>query len=145
MHISAFQAAVAIWLAACVPALIWGGRPERIVALALLTALGVALAFYRATRNNNIQWWSLAVDGAVFAVMLATLRFYPRRWLMVALGCEFVALLVHVPRLLDPDIHEWAYAAVNNYSGYAVVLTLLVGTVTSHERGRRANAATARR
>ena len=145
MHVSAFQAAAAIWLGVCIPAVIWGGRPERIVGLTLLAALVVALVFYGATRNNNVQWWSLAVDSGVFVVMLATLRHHPRRWLMMATGFEFVALLVHVPRILDRTIHEWAYAAANNYAGFAVVIALLVGTVANLGRGGQADAATARR
>ena len=139
MHLDSADIGALFWLAACLCALAVGGRPERLVAATLLVDLGVIFLSPAVTPGDAIQWVALAGDAVVLAVMVLIVVRHRRTWLLVTIGFQLVSILVHIPRMIDPDIHRWAYAAANNFAGYAVVLALLTATFTSFV-GRRSDA-----
>ena len=55
-----------------------------------------------------------------------------------------IAVLVHVPRIFDPTIHRWAYVAAITYTGYAVILALLVGVLLNQLGKEHSHAAAGR-
>ena len=129
MNFTPAQVGVGVWLGACSFALACGGVAERLVGAMLLADLAAVYLLPGLSPGDDIHWWTILWDALVLAAMLVVQARWRRRWLLVAIGFQVVALLAHTPRLLDPGVHRWAYIAVTTYSGYAVVLALVVGTL----------------
>lgn len=124
------QVGTAIWLVGCLLALWRGARPERMVATALLIDLASFVLLPGLSPRDQVSWWAVIGDIAVLAYMAWVRRAHGRAWLSISLGFQFLAILAHIPRILDPGIHSWGYSSVTNLCGYAVVLALSVGALT---------------
>lgn len=144
MHSPAFLFGVCLWLGGGLAAVVVGGPPERFVGAAVLANLVIALLLVELPRAGGVQWWSLGLDVLTLVVIAGSACVWPRRWLWVAFGFQLVGILVHVPPMLDARIHEWAYAALNNLCGYAVVLALVTGVGLHRITRGRAHAGTGR-
>lgn len=129
MRLVADPVGVAVWLAACLSALAWGGRPERVTAAMLLSELAAVCLLPGLSPKNAVHWWTLAWDVAVLAGMILLQMRWRREWLLTAIGFQIIAVLAHIPRIIDPGIRRWAYVAATTYAGYAVVLALVAGTL----------------
>ena len=135
------QVGTLIWLTACLSALVLGRAPERLVASVLLADLASVVLLPGFVAYDHVRWWVMAGDAAVLATMMLIARRLPRPWLTAAIGFQFLSVLAHVPRMIDPRIHSWAYATVTVFCGYAVVAALATGAVVARFlEGSHANA-----
>lgn len=128
-HTRAAQVGTVLWLAGCLLALWRGGRSERLIAAALLADLAAVQLLPQLNFSGSVRWWTAGTDLAVLAGLALTSWRSPRTWLRAALGFQFLAVLTHVPKLLDPGVRAWGYMTVAIFCGYAVILALVVGAL----------------
>lgn len=89
--------------------LLWGGRPERIAALASLTAFLVSPLAQALGGERWPMWGVAAVDAALLAVLIMLVLRHDRIWLIVAAGVELVTVAAHVGMMLDEDLLARGY------------------------------------
>ena len=128
---------IAAWVVVIVLALAYGGPPERKAALVLLGDLFILTAFPDHLQANVIHWRTLVGDLIVLISLGLLCLSNARSWLVWAVGMQTVAVLVHVPRLLDARIHNFVYATVVNVLGFAVMAALLGRVVVEAPRHAR--------
>ncbi len=123
-----------VYLSGCGFALWKGGRPERLVAMAMVLELVVGTGLRSIERLEDPRYISLALD---FAVLLSVLyaAFTSRwKWPLVASALQILSVLAYITRIIDPSIHSWAYVTVNIALGYGLLAALIYGTVTHIRR-----------
>jgi len=76
--------------------LAWGGKPERIVALASLLAYVASPLAQTIFAENWPLWGVAAIDVLLCAVMVAMALNYDRNWLILAAGVEVATVMAHV-------------------------------------------------
>jgi hypothetical protein len=116
-----------IYLAGCSFALWKGGRPERIVATAMILEFVVGVSVR--TSSENPHYLSLGLDIAVLAAVIYVAFTTQRRWALVGSALQILSILCYITRLLDPSILSWTYLTVGIALGYALLLALIYGTV----------------
>lgn len=115
-------------LAACGIAAWWGGRDERLAALALaLASLITPLAVSRHWAGPELG--VILVDGALFAALVYIAIGSKAFWPMWAAGFQLCGLAVHLAAAISPKMLPAAYAETLAVWSYAVIVTLLVGTL----------------
>lgn len=119
-----------VWLLVIAVALLRGGRPERVAAVALLLDLAAVELFRGFDHPRGVQWRNLAGDGVVLAVLIAVAATSKRRWLPWAVGVQIAAVLVHVPRMIHPGVRNVSYGTLAAVLGYGVIAVLLWGALT---------------
>lgn len=129
----AFYSGIAAWLIVIGLALARGGGPERWAAALLLANLAIIFVFPDPTANA-VRWRAFVADLVVLGGVLWLCLSFRRGWLVWALGLQMAAVMVHVPRLLNPAIHNWAYGVLVNLSGYTVITALLAGVILEAPR-----------
>lgn len=121
-------------------AALWmGGWPERVAAIAMVTAW-----FATAVLLAQIQLWGvetevMIVDVALFVVVLAIALKSDRWWPLWAAGFLGLIVLVHFAVILDRRIWGRAYFVASNIFSYLTLLALLIGSLS--RRGRQTPAA----
>jgi hypothetical protein len=111
-------------------ALGWGGWPER-------SAVALWLA------NNVLSAWALArsaamfvqpemevfaIDAVTFVGFVAIALSADRRWPMFATGMIGCELAVHLCKIANPSILPFGYGLGLMVWGYAVVISIILGT-----------------
>ena len=123
----------------CGYALLLGGAPERIGALAIVlgSVVSIMVTAPWATRNMNVEVGVLLVDLAMFLVFLAmalvSRRFWPL-WVAGLLGVQVLSHLLGLPPSLPLNL---TYAIVNRSLGYAIVPMIAVATLRHRQRMKR--------
>ena len=113
---------------ACLMAWRWGGRDEQ------LAAFGFAIATLASTLANQHLYASpevgvLGVDLMVLACLALLALTSDRFWPMYACAFQFVGSVVHVASFAEHGSFAWAYAVGLIFWSYAVMATLIAGTV----------------
>ncbi len=122
------QVGLVVMLAVCGAALRWGGRPERRAAVLIGVAWIALLAAQRVLGQVAPVATLLAMDAAVFVLLLLINWTDREEWLVYGLACQGVALGVHVIRLLSPAMSKWTYLTALAVSSYGLLLCLAWGT-----------------
>jgi hypothetical protein len=123
-----YLAFILAMLCACGVAAWWGGRDERLAALALaLAAVITPLAVSRHWAGPEMG--VVLVDGALFAALMYIAIGSRAFWPMWATGFQLCGLAVHLAAAMSPHMLPAAYAETLAVWSYAVVLTLLIGTL----------------
>ena len=125
-------------LVACGVATLWGGRDERLAALALAIASLVSpLAVSRHWAGPELG--VILVDGALFAALVYIAIGSKSFWPMWAAGFQLCGLAVHLAAAISPKMLPAAYAETLALWSYAVIATLFVGTLVESgvRHGRR--------
>ena len=123
--ISALVGAV-LYSIACLMALRFGGRPERLTAAMLIAQL-VACNVTHSTAPDAFQLGAFVSDVLLCAGLFYLLLTEQRRWLLWASAYQALACLAHMARWLDPSLDGWTYLTVSIFFGYGVVLALSIG------------------
>jgi len=75
----------------------------------------------------EVQWAAFAVDlaftGLLFVIALRSRKFWP----MPAAAFQFLVTLMHVAKLVDHHVAQWAYMSGIVIWSYALAITLAVG------------------
>jgi hypothetical protein len=124
-------------LLTCVPyALLRGGAPERWCAgIALAATILSILALSRsAVIYQDAEIETLAVDLLALAAFFIVAVFADRFWPLVVAGLQADAVVIHVCKLVQPDILPLGYAVGLSIWSYPILILLAVGTVRHRRR-----------
>ena len=118
-------------------AMLRGGGPERATAGAYILALAGSayMGFLNVPGNFRVVPMGLfAVDVALLvALCLISIR-ANRWWVIPAAGCQLVAVMVHLVRLLDPAMVPNSYEFLTDIWSWPMVILLGLGTVAHRRR-----------
>ena len=111
----------------CGYALLRGGAPERIGALAYGAdwALTPAVQLHPLAR---LQWGVLGLDTIAALVLLGLALRSDRWWPLLAAALSLLVLVEHLGYAAAPHGLAWAYFAGEEIWSYAVLLALVLGT-----------------
>ncbi len=107
-------------------ALVYGGRPERVGAVAMWSA--TYLSVPTSSFSSGPELGILFVDLALLAVLLVILVRSDRYWPIWATGFHLIAVLTHLAKAIDPKILPVAYANYLVLWSYPVLATLAIAT-----------------
>ncbi len=116
-----------------------GGAPERVGALIwfgnnLVSA--VALVLSRAMFQRE-EWWVLGVDAITLAAFGSLALAALRHWPLFACGMQLGGVVVHLLRLIRPDMLALGYAYGQSIWSYPILFSLWAGTMRHRRRQRR--------
>lgn len=120
--------------------LIFGGKPERASALALLSAL--ILTIFAILLRSGVGFGTLAHNLALIDCLLLlcltgiALR-ANRLWTIVLAGLQLSLVLVHASKALYPALPAASYGIFAQFWAWPMIVTLAVGTRNHRERVRR--------
>ena len=117
-------------------ALVRGGTPERLAALAYLMAYlgGVALTISRSDAFQSVELGVLATDAALAAVLVTIALRANRYWTIWAASLQTVALAGHLAKFIVPEILAPAYAITLIVWSYAAIPVLALATLRHQMR-----------
>lgn len=116
-----------------------GGPPERAVAVLLFIGTRIT-PLIPDRRWIDVQTAMLLVDIAAFVLLTGLALWVDRWWLMWTAGLQGLAVVVHLAFWAQQKVISLVYITALNMLGYAVFVTLLIGTVTYMQRRRRLSA-----
>jgi len=120
-----FVAFVALWR---------GGKPERIIAIAMLiAAFGTPLVQMRPI-VNNVDYSVLTVDSVLLLVMFAVALKSDRWWPLFCTAFHLISVGIHVMKLTRPDISHSVYATIRMLFSNFSILALGAGVVEIETR-----------
>ena len=133
-------ASLIVLLTSCGFALSFGGRPERLSAVAMILAWFASAVLMRTAREAGLDIAVMTVDIVLFLVVLAISLTSDRWWPMWASAFLGLIVLVHLAVMLDPKIWGRAYFAASNLFSYLTMFALLIGSL-SRASGQRQTSA----
>ncbi|MBX3479042.1 MAG: hypothetical protein KF842_01435 [Caulobacter sp.] len=121
---------------------VWkGGPPERATGVFLF--LATQATFLIADRRwIDVQFAVLALDVAALILLGALALFADRWWPMWTAGLQGLAVIIHLAFWMQHKVISLVYSIALNIIGYAVLLTLVIGTVSYIRRRKRLRAIT---
>lgn len=122
------QIGAILWLGVCAFALAKGDKPERFAAGALVVGWLLTLAVHRDTDLSGGAWVLMAIDAALFVVLLGIGWKSDRTWPIWAAGFQAIMVLVHVVMMIDLRIRAIAYISAQTVGTYGVLICLAIGT-----------------
>jgi hypothetical protein len=115
-------------LAACITmAWRWGGRDERLTALAFTIAT-IASGFSNQNHYGHVEFGVLAIDFLLLAGLLLLALKSDRFWPIWATAFQLVGTSVHIASMTETGEFAWAYAVGLIFWSYAVMASLMAGT-----------------
>ena len=118
-------------LVTCLPyALVRGGAPERIAALvALLATILSGLALARsAIVYQKLEIGTLVVDVMACVAFLAVAVRADRYWPLLVTGLQADAVMIHLCKILQPDMLPFGYAIGLSIWSYPILILLAIAT-----------------
>lgn len=113
---------------------VWRGRDlERLAAGAELATWALTLLVFK-SRSESTQWAVLAIDVALFAVLLWIALRSTRYWPLLAAGFQLLALITHFAHAVDALISGWAYLTAILIWNYLTLFAIGYGAITSPRR-----------
>lgn len=108
-------------------ALLRGGGPERVFAVA--NVLAAVLSAYLQDRAHWLdpQWGMLAVDVGFLALLLTLAIWTDRSWLLFAAAFQLLGVVTHLAIIADPGVRAGAYMRGLVIWSYLVLGSLVVG------------------
>ena len=126
-----------ILVATCAYGGVRGGQVERCVAAAFLVAGPLTLALGRMFGRHTyhaLELEVIAVDVALFVVLVAVALFSARFWPMPMASMQGAELLAHLAKPLGSDVVPAAYYAIVAYWSYPMMALLAIGTLRHRRR-----------
>jgi hypothetical protein len=125
----------------CGAALVWGGGPERIVALTWLLFFEVATFLHGTLLGNirqldTIDWYFAGADTIAGIIFLATALYANRNYTLWIAAMQLLAMVAHVSRGLTEIITPIAYAVMIIAPGWFQLLFLGAGLMRHVMRKR---------
>lgn len=119
-------------------ALRFGALPEKLGAALILSAALAALLVHLVLAEPARSMGLLVVDGALALGFLILAVVFASLWLGAAMLFQGVQFSLHAYYLVVGREHDTLYATVNNIVTYSILLFLLLGSLASWRRRRRA-------
>jgi len=126
----------AVMCVACLIALWKGLAPERLAATGVFLAW-VASAVLHTQDWVHPQYGMLGVDLILLLILVSLMLLTGRRWLVFASAAHVLGIGAHFAVMLDLQIRAFAYFTAMAIWGYAVLLAMVIGTLTEGARERR--------
>lgn len=113
---------------------VWRGRDlERLAAGAELATWALTLLVFR-SRSESTQWAVLAIDIALFVVLLWIALRSLRYWPLFAAGFQLLALITHFAHAVDALVSGWAYLTAVLIWNYLTLYAIGWGAITAPRR-----------
>lgn len=103
-----------------------GDLEERLTATGLLTAVAITVAL-RDHSWPHLQWAEFAVDALLLLLLVGIALISGKFWPMAAAGFQLLSVLTHIAKMIDPNLHQWAYITAIVIWTYLVMIALGVG------------------
>lgn len=113
-----------------------GGPVEKRVAAVLSGAWLLSILIDQDSRQG-VQWGIFAIDVLFFVYLLTETVAHNRLWPAVASGLQLFVVMTHVAFLLDLRIEHWGFFSAYYVWSYAILATVLIGTLTTPRRSAR--------
>lgn len=111
-------------------ALAFGGAPHRACAvIALFDALGLYVLM-SALDLNQVEWMVQVRSVLVFLAYGCAVYRWKDRWLVLLMGLQGFAVLLHLSTLLDDSILMPTTSLLLNGTGWLMLLILVTATIT---------------
>jgi hypothetical protein len=124
----------------CAAALAKGEWEERLTAMGLLVNVALTLLL-RDYSWPKVQNTGLAIDAA-FLVVLVLIAFKSVKfWPIMASSCQVVSVVIHIAKMTDPHIQQWAYITGGVVFTYVFMIILSIGVWNCSRARYRAAAA----
>lgn len=117
---------ILVLILVCGAAFFKGGIEERVTAAALLLSVGVTVLL-RDRSWSHLQVAGFVMDVLVLVVLVAISLKSPKYWPMAAAGFQLLAVLIHVAKMIDPSVQDWAYITAIVIFTYLMIGALGVG------------------
>ena len=118
-------------------ALVRGGSPERLAGLGMLAALAGSASVGLITIQGgflSVPMRLVAID-LVLALFLTGLSLRANRlWLIGAASCQWLAIAVHLVKLVHPAIVSTSYAFLTVIWSWPITALLALGTYAHRQR-----------
>ena len=112
-----------------------GGQPERLTAVALFTA-SLATPIFVMSLFSAPEFGVLAIDVLLLGWLVWLAVTNDRFWPLPAAGFHLVGTVIHVVRILDPSIIQFAYAHAQAFWAYPVFAALIWGSLVEAPASR---------
>lgn len=125
----------------CSAAFCWGGKPERLVALAYLGAFSVMDTIYHAISGvvfqlNSLDPFHAFMDGTAFVLFLLIALYANRLYTMLIAAFQLLSVFAHLVREMSDNIEPIAYAVMVVAPGWGIIISLGFG-VFAHVRRKK--------
>ncbi len=118
-----------LYVGFCIIALLRGGRPERLVATAVLLVFAATLVLQDRTHLESAQLGIFGIDlGLLVAVLWAAFT-SNRKWTLAAASFQCLTVLMHVSKLVDPRVDGWSYLTAVVIASDGVPVCLILGSL----------------
>ncbi len=108
-------------------ALLRGGVPERLVAIACLLA-SVASPLLQQGMFEQPEYGIMLVDVSLLVALTVVAMTSNRFWPLWAMAFHLVGTTIHLAKIVQPTVWPWAYATAEAFWAYPVLLALLIGS-----------------
>lgn len=105
-----------------------GGRPERLTAAALFAA-SLATPIVLMSMFAAPEFGVLVVDVMLLGWLCSLAITDDRFWPLPAAGFHLVGTIIHIVRIFDPSIIQFAYAHAQSFWAYPVFAALIWGSL----------------
>lgn len=110
-----------------------GGSEERLIAACLLMNV-TATVVLRDPSWPHLQWAAFGVDLAQLGVLVGIALRSAKYWPLAAAGFHLLTVLTHIAKMIDPQLHQWAYITAIVIWTYLLIAALAVGTWNTWRR-----------
>ena len=118
-----------LYVGFCVIALLRGGRPERLVATAVLLGFAATLVLQDRNHLEGAQFGLFGIDLALLAAVLWAVFTSNRKWTLAAASFQCLTVLMHVAKLVEPTVDGWSYLTAVVIASDGVPLCLVIGVL----------------
>lgn len=127
---------LALLVACCTYAAVWGGAPERIgsAVVAANAVLSFMLVSAPASRFQGIERGIFVVDVLAFLAFVVLALRANRFWPIWVSGLLGLGVLGHLARWAGPDVIPWAYAVILSIWSYPILAIIAIGTFNHRRR-----------
>ena len=131
-----FAIAYGTLLLSCSAAFLLGGKPERLTALACLSAVLLTRLAKVGGDFVDFQTGILLVDLALLMTFVAIALAYDRFWPIPVCALQLITVGGHILRLVAQDQHPLIYETMVTAPYYPIMALLAWGSIRAWARGR---------
>jgi hypothetical protein len=112
-----------------------GGPPERLTGAFLF--ISAQITFLVADRRwMDVQFAVMCIDIFAFALFVFLALFADRWWTLWSAGLQGLGVVIHLAFWAQHKVISLVYSTALNLIGYAIFLTLVIGTISRIRRRR---------
>jgi hypothetical protein len=126
---------LAILLCVFAAALLKGGGDERAAAVGLVANV-LFTALLRDRSWPHVQWTEFALDVLLLALLVGIALRSRKFWPLSAAAFQLLATVTHIAKMVDPNVHQWAYLTAIVIWTYGLIAALGAGVWNHWRAGR---------